>query len=172
MPFAIATYFERTKGEEITMDKPEKAATIFQEGYNCAQAVIGAFALDCGIDEVTAKKMAAAFGGGIARTGETCGAVTGAMMAIGLRYGQTCGSDSERKEKTYEQVHEFLQRFQARNGLLRCKELLGCDVSTPEGRQQAKDGDYHNTRCPKFVRDSAEILESLLEEGRLRDSQN
>ncbi|MZP30934.1 hypothetical protein GTO91_14540 [Heliobacterium undosum] len=151
------------------MEKAEKAAAIFLGGYNCAQAVIAAFAEECGVDEETAKGMAAAFGGGIARTGETCGAVTGAMMAIGLLYGQKSGDDSENKEKTYERVHAFLERFQERNGLLRCKELLGCDVSTPEGRQQAKEADYHNTRCPKFVRDSAEIFESLLQEWRLQD---
>ena len=91
---------------------------------------------------------------------ETCGAVTGAMMVLGLEHGNTA-PDREAKERVYEQVREFAQRFRARNGSLLCRELLGCDISTPEGLQQAREADFVLKICPKFVRDAAEILEEM-----------
>ena len=70
--------------------------------------------------------------------------------------------DREAKEQVYERVREFAQRFRARNGSLLCRELLGCDISTPEGLQQAREADFVSKICPKFVRDAAEILEEML----------
>jgi len=95
--------------------------------------------------------------------GETCGAVTGAFMVIGLKCGQTeDADDKERKKKTYKLVNEFVEKFNARNGSINCTELLRCDLSTPEGLTRAKEQNLFTTRCPKFVQDAAEILEELL----------
>ena len=88
------------------------------------------------------------------------GAVTGAMMALGLKYGGTKPGD---KEKAYELVREFIDRFQARHGTLKCKDLLGCDLSTPERRAHFKEHKLHDTVCTQFVRDAVEIAEELME---------
>ncbi len=68
-------------------DKAERAAELFQKGYNCSQSVIGAYAEELGVPEETALRMAAGFGGGIGRCGEACGALTGGVMVVGLRTG-------------------------------------------------------------------------------------
>jgi C_GCAxxG_C_C family probable redox protein len=95
--------------------------------------------------------------------GDTCGAVTGALMVIGLKYGQTTGEDKAAKEKSYELVREFVKRFRARNrGCIACRELLGADISTPDGMQKIREKQAFTTMCPKFVRDAAEIVEELL----------
>ena len=122
--------------------------------------MLSAYATRLGLDGNTALKIASGFGGGIGRMAETCGAVTGAMMVLGLEHGNTA-PDREAKERVYEQVREFAQRFRARNGSLLCRELLGCDISTPEGLQQAREADFVLKICPKFVRDAAEILEEM-----------
>ena len=95
--------------------------------------------------------------------GETCGAVTGAFMVIGLKYGNTEADDEEAREKTYKVVREFVDRFGGRHGSLRCKDLLGCDISTPEGRSTAKENKLYDTVCPKLVQEAAEIIEQILE---------
>ncbi len=95
--------------------------------------------------------------------GETCGAVTGALMVIGLKYGQTISEDKAAKEKSYELVRQFAERFKVRNrGCLTCRDLLGADISTPEGMQKLREKQAFTTLCPKFVRDAAEIVEELL----------
>jgi C_GCAxxG_C_C family probable redox protein len=97
------------------------------------------------------------------RTGETCGAVSGALMVIGLRYGQPTAEDKDAKEKTYELAREFMNRFAARNnGCVKCRELLGHDISIPEDMQTARDQGLFETLCPKFVRDAAEVVEQLI----------
>ncbi|MHB8157724.1 MAG: C-GCAxxG-C-C family protein, partial [Desulfocucumaceae bacterium] len=109
-------------------------------------------------------KIATPFGGGMASQGETCGAVTGALMVIGLRYGNISnwrGEDAA-KDKTYATAMELISRFKSINGTVRCKELLGCDLSTPEGRELSKERNLFTTLCPKFVRDAAEIVKELL----------
>ena len=97
------------------------------------------------------------------RMGETCGGVTGALMVIGLRYGKTEVQDKQEKEMTYGLVKEFVDRFKSRNGSIVCRELLGCDISTPEGLSIAKEKNLIATLCPKFVQDAAEIMEQILE---------
>jgi C_GCAxxG_C_C family probable redox protein len=97
------------------------------------------------------------------RMGETCGGVTGALMVIGLRYGKTEVQDKQEKEMTYGLVKEFVDRFKSRNGSIVCRELLGCDISTPEGLKIAEDKNLIATLCPKFVQDAAEIMEQILE---------
>ena len=106
--------------------------------------------------------MAGAFGAGMARTGQTCGAVTGALMVIGLKHGQTQGEDKQAKEKTYALAHEFLERFKARNGALLCRELLGYDIGAPEGMQAAKDKGLFAALCPRLVANAVEILKELV----------
>lgn len=117
---------------------------------------------ESGLDRDTALRVAGAFGGGMAGTGQTCGAVTGALMVIGLKYGQTQGEDKQAKEKTYALAREFLERFKARNGALLCRELLGYDINTPEGMQAIRDKGLFDSLCPRLVANAVEILEELV----------
>jgi C_GCAxxG_C_C family probable redox protein len=94
--------------------------------------------------------------------GETCGAVTGAFLVIGLRYGKTEADDDEAREKTYRLVNEFTARFKALNKSILCRELLGHDLGTPEGREAAAEKQLFITLCPRFVQHAAEILEHIL----------
>src|SRR5512136_1617968 len=145
------------------MSIADKAIACFDEGFSCSQAVFSVFAPQWNLDRITALKVSSPFGGGMGRLGETCGAVTGALMAIGLKYGQTTGEDKAAKEKSYELARQFAERFKARNrGCLTCRELLGADISTPEGMQKLREKQAFTTMCPKFVRDAAEIVEELL----------
>jgi C_GCAxxG_C_C family probable redox protein len=144
------------------MSKPDEAVATFRGAFNCAQAVFVAFAPELGLERELALRVAGGFGGGIGRMGEVCGAVTGAVLAIGLKHGKYRPEDNAAREKTYALVQEFSRQFRERHGKLLCRELLGCDVSTPEGRQAAHDSGLHDTLCPQLVRDAAEIVEQLL----------
>ena len=144
------------------MNEVDRAVARFAQGSNCAQAVLWAYAPHFGLAPEVAMRLAAPFGGGMARMGETCGAVTGAFMVIGLQLGNTTAEDQESKERTYQLVREFVRRFAARHGSIKCRELLGCDLSTPEGWQRAREQGLFTTRCREFVRDSAQIVAELL----------
>ncbi len=109
-----------------------------------------------------ALKVAGAFGGGMGRLGETCGAVTGALMVIGLKHGKIKDDDDEARERTYELAQEFTARFRARNESLLCRELLGHDLNTPDGMKAVADKQLFLALCPRFVRQAAEILEQIL----------
>jgi C_GCAxxG_C_C family probable redox protein len=144
------------------MSEVEKAASCFKEGFMCSQAVLSAYAGQFDMDRETALKVSAAFGGGMGRMGETCGAVTGAFMVMGLKYGRTVVQDTESHEKITRLVKEFTGRFKSLNGSIICRELLGCDLSTPDGQKSFVDKNLHDTVCTKFVRDAAEIVRQLL----------
>ena len=96
------------------------------------------------------------------RTGEVCGAVSGALMVIGLKYGPATAADKQAKERTYELARAFAERFKERNnGCIKCRELLGYEIDTPEGRQLAREKGLFAELCPKFVHDAAEIVEQI-----------
>jgi C_GCAxxG_C_C family probable redox protein len=144
------------------MSRVEDAAACFARGFNCSQAVLWAYAPSFGLDPDEALKVAAGFGGGMALMGQTCGAVTGAYMVLGLGYGATAPQDRSARFKTYDAVKEFSRRFQARCGSTVCKDLLGFDIGTPEGLKLAAERDVHQAVCPRFVRAAAEILGEML----------
>jgi C_GCAxxG_C_C family probable redox protein len=146
------------------MSNADLAVAWFEEGFSCSQAVLSAYAPALGLDRETALRIAGAFGGGMGRMGEVCGAVTGALMVIGLKCGQTTVENEQAKEKSYELAREFATRFRARNnGCIKCRELLGCEIDTPEGLQLARENGLFTTLCPKFVYDAAKIVEQLLD---------
>lgn len=138
------------------------AVALFEQGFTCGQAVLAAFAPRHGVDREAALRIACAFGGGIARTGSTCGAVSGALIAIGLRYGRTRIEDEAAREKTYEVTREFLGRFRQEHGSDVCRELLGVDIGTTEGREAAMKGGLFRSRCPGFVRSAAHLVSTLV----------
>jgi C_GCAxxG_C_C family probable redox protein len=144
------------------VDRIEAAVKLFEQEFSCSQSVFSAFADPADIPRETALRVAAGFGGGLARTGDTCGAVSGAIMALGLRHCGVPSDDPLAKQRAYPPVQEFLARFKARHGTIVCRELLGCDLGTPEGLQSAREQGLFRNRCPAFVRTAAGILEELL----------
>lgn len=138
------------------MSKVELAVSCFNEGFACSQALLSTYGPQFGLDRETALKVADAFGGGMGRMGEICGAVTGALMVIGLKHGRTIADDEQSQEKTCSLVNEFVNRFRSRTGSIVCRELLGCDMNT------AKENELFTTLCPKYVRAAAETLEQIL----------
>jgi C_GCAxxG_C_C family probable redox protein len=144
------------------MSKIEEAISHFKDKYNCAQSIFGTFCVQYGLDEDTALKLATGFGGGMAGFGRTCGAVSGAYMVIGLKYGMGIKEDTISKEKTYQLIQEFSQRFQDIHGSVICKELLGCDIGTPDGKQYFSQNELFDNNCLHYVKNAAEILEDIL----------
>jgi C_GCAxxG_C_C family probable redox protein len=144
------------------MSRIQDAATTFKQGFSCSQAVLAAFCDAIGLDREKALKVAQPFGGGMASLGMTCGAVTGAMLAIGLKYGRTRPEDEAAKQKTYRLVRELLQRFRDRHGSIVCRDLIGVDLSAPDGHQRGVERGVFENLCPQFVADAAEILEEIL----------
>jgi len=138
----------------------EQTVACFNEGLNCTQAVLSTFGPKFGLDRENAIKIAGAFGSGMGM-GVTCGAVTGALMVIGLKHAKLDRGSLFSRDKTEDIAHEFVVRFKMRNATTECRELLGCDVSTYAGLRAAKKEKHFKIRCPKFVQDAAEILEEL-----------
>ena len=144
------------------MSNVERATITFRDGFNCSQSVFAALAPGLGLDRETALRVAGPFGGGTARMGLICGAASGGLMALGLKYSQTRAEDKEAKERTYALAREYLERFRARNGAVLCRELLGYDLSTSEGLQTAKEKGLFDSLCPRLVAAAVEIAEQLL----------
>jgi C_GCAxxG_C_C family probable redox protein len=143
------------------MGNAEKAAATFKEGFSCSQAVLGTYCERFGLDKELACKISSGFGGGM-HLDQACGAVTGAFMVIGLKYGRTRADDVEAKMKTARMVTEFAKKFKALHGSISCTELIGCNISTLEGFEEAKKKDLFKQVCPKYVISAAEILDEML----------
>ena len=159
----MALLFKKRRAEGSAQAHADECVACFKKGMNCTQAVLSAYGPQFGLDRDAALKVAAAFGSGMGM-GETCGAVTGALMIIGLKHSNAAGGGLFSKDKTEDITREFVDRFRARQGTVICRELLGCDVTTPEGLTRAKQERHFKKRCPEFVKDAAEILEELLKD--------
>lgn len=134
----------------------------FMQGYDCSQVVLTYFADRYGLDEELANKISACFGGGM-QMGGVCGAFTGALMVIGLKYGHSNPDNlMEQKELLTAKNAEFREKFQKELESCGCKELLGYDVSTPEGFTEALESGRLLGYCPGLVLKVIEILESVL----------
>jgi len=149
--------------DKIKSEEVKQTLACFKEGFNCTQAVLSTYDPQFGLEHENAIKIAKAFGSGMGM-GETCGAVTGALMVIGLKQAGLKVRSLFSKDRTEEIAREIVVRFKARNGTTVCRELLGCDVSSYGGLKTAKKEKHFKKRSPKFVQDAAEILEEILEE--------
>ena len=145
----------------IEIEPAALAETLFDQGFTCSQAVLAAFAGRYGLDRDAALRVACAYGGGVALTGAACGAVNGALMAIGLAHGRARVEDEAAREKTYDATRTFLERFRREHGSDQCRDLLGVDISTAKGRETAAKEGLFRTRCPLYVRSAAKIVSSL-----------
>ena len=144
------------------MSKAENARATFTKGFNCSQAVLSSFGEEFGLDPIMAYKVAAAFGGGMGHMGETCGAVTGAFMVIGLKYGLTVADGSQSHKKSFSAVQDFVEQFKSRHGSIVCRDLLGFDISDRNAFREAMKQGIPQKICPKLVQDAAEIVETLI----------
>ena len=143
-------------------NKSDLAVQCFSNGFNCSQAVFSTYCEELGLDKETALKVSCAFGGGMGLIGETCGAVTGAFMAIGLKYGKFKADDIAAKEKTYALVQEFTKRFKDEFGSVKCKDLLKYDISDAEEMKKAAEEGLFKSLCPMIVKRATEIVEDIL----------
>lgn len=145
----------------------EKAVKLFKEGYNCSQAVLGAYCEELGMDFETALKLTSSFGGGMGRLREVCGAVSSMFMIAGLKCGYTDPKDGVRKEQHYRLIQELSQLFRERNGSIICRELLGLDIEHDTPKPEERNDNYYKKRpCAEFVRSASEIIDEVLYSGK------
>jgi len=149
--------------KDVTMSNrsilSEKAAKHFLEGYNCAQSVLlTIFEYWNGKNDLV-PKIATAFGGGIGRCGSVCGALVGGVMAIGVKYG-TNEPLLEKRLKAYELANKLYKRFEKQHRSVLCRELIGYDLSNPDGLEEARQSKVFEEKCANFVRT---VVENLVE---------
>lgn len=145
----------------------EKAIESFRSGLNCAQAVLTAYSDELHIDNNLAQSVSCAFGGGMGRLQETCGAVTGSYMVLGIHACKKITENKERKEVTYTMVQKFTEKFRELNGTTDCIDLLKCEIKSDQGHQYAKENNLFQTVCEKCISDSINIVNELLEDKAL-----
>ncbi len=151
----------RAANDEKSANRPAYAKGRFLKSMNCSQAVFETYAPAMGVTVETARKVAAAFAGGMGM-GSECGAVTGAFLVIGLKHGKTGNRDSAADTETFKRVEQFVKEFKARHKHVGCSELLECDMGTPDGLKEAGRKGLFTSRCPVFVQTAAEILDRIL----------
>ena len=144
--------------------KGEIAKQYFLDGYNCAQAVVLAFAQDFGLDKKTAVMLSSSFGGGMGRLREVCGAVSGMFMVLGLKYGYASPEDNQAKKELYKKVQEVAGLFKEDNGSIICRELLGLNQTgksdpTPELRTESY---YKKRPCKDLVQFAADLVDEYI----------
>ena len=144
-------------------DYAKTAEELFKNGCNCSQAVLLAFSDVTGLDEETSLKLASSFGGGMGRMREVCGAVSGALMVLGIKNGYSDLSDADAKKEHYELVREFARRFKEENGSIICRELLeGVKVKEGTDPEKRTDEYYKKRPCSELCYTAAKITKELL----------
>ncbi len=148
------------------MNRTDKAISYFRNKFNCSQAVFTTFGLESGLNEDDCLKISCAFGGGMGRTQNTCGAVTGALMVLGLKYGKGINDPEEKKSFTYSKSREFFEEFIKLNGSINCLELLnGLDMNDPADHEKIMDLKLFDINCENYVMDAVRIVEQLTKES-------
>lgn len=145
-----------------------KSSEYFMKGFGCCQSVIAAFADLYGMDEKTALRIGAGFGGGIGRLRMVCGAVSGIVTLVGLHCGSTEGDDHEGKANCYKVTRELLDKFKQQNDSIICADLLaqiGCSPITDTHIPDERNEHYYSTRpCARKVEDAARIFAEYISE--------
>jgi C_GCAxxG_C_C family probable redox protein len=142
--------------------RTEKAISGFRSGLNCAQAVLTAYSDELNLDQSMAINISSGFGAGMGRLQETCGAVTGSYMVLGIYNGKKYPDNKVKKEVTYSMIQKFTADFKEMNTTSNCKSLLNCDLKTEEGQLFAKENNLFGTICEKCIIDSISILDKLV----------
>lgn len=147
------------------MTKGEKAKSLFLNGYNCAQAVFGAFAEELGLDFEMAMKLSSGFGGGMGRLREVCGAVSGMFMVFNMKYGYTSPTDKDGKKALYAHIQTLAKKFEEENGSIICRELLGLSKKKSEPTPENRTKEYYKKRpCAELVELAANIVDNYIKE--------
>lgn len=144
------------------MSRIDRALDIYRQRFNCSQAIFTAFRQADLLDEPAALKLACVFGAGVACTGGTCGAVSGALMAISMRHGRGDVESVDAKTKTYALGRQFMDAFKQQHGSCVCEELLGMNIGIPEDMAKAQQQHLFETKCYALVKSAAEILDTML----------
>lgn len=145
------------------MTHPEKAAELFRQGYNCAQAVFLAFNDVMLLPDQLAARLASSFGGGMGRMREVCGSVSGMLMVAGVLYGYDNPIDRQAKIDHYARVRQLAETFREKNGSIICRELLRNCKTTPGGIPQERSDNFYQSRpCLRMVIDAAAILDEYI----------
>ena len=149
---------------ENKTNHPDRAAKLFLEGYNCAQAVFGAFCDVTGMDFESAMKLSSSFGGGMGRMREVCGAVSAMFMVAGILYGYSNTDDDGKKAEHYKRIQALADEFKADHGTIICRELLSSLKKDTNPVPEARTEHYYQERpCAAFVRSAAMCLDRLIE---------
>ncbi|MBI4843025.1 MAG: C_GCAxxG_C_C family protein [Nitrospirae bacterium] len=143
------------------MNRADTATALFKDGHDCSQTLLAVFGDVTGMDKETALKLGSAFAGGIGKTGETCGAVTGALMVIGLVHGSADPRDKDTREKLYELVNGFIRKFREMNASTLCREIIGHDIKLIGSLSSEERKEVHK-KCVKSVEEAVRILEEIL----------
>ncbi len=151
------------------MNHKEMAVNYFSQKLHCSQAVLAAFAKECGLTEEQALRIGSCFGSGM-RKGEVCGAVTGALMVLGLLYGQKCAGDADGRQLSDKVNDLMMDRFKEKCGSYLCNDLLGFDVRTKEGLQYCRDNKLFTEFCPKMVAAAVDVVEEIILDQKVIDS--
>ena len=145
------------------MDRSEKALSYFDNKFNCSQSVLTAFAEELGLTEDESLRIATAFGGGMGRQQHTCGAVTGAAMALGLKYGKGKNDSDDKKMLTYDKTVELFEEFTRLNGSTSCRTLLNdLDMRNENELSLINEQNLFHTNCRKYVADAVKLIEKIL----------
>ena len=144
------------------MSKSDTAVKCFMDGFNCAQAVLSAYSEEFNMSKEMAYKVAGAFGSGMGQLGETCGAVTGALMVIGLKYGKYQLADTTSKDKTYVCVKQYSDMFKQQYGSIKCQDLINFDLSKADELIKARESGVFRTICHKLIASSVEMVEKVI----------
>jgi C_GCAxxG_C_C family probable redox protein len=145
------------------MNKADTASEMMAtRRLNCAQSVLTAFCEEFGLEKGLAIRIAGGFGAGIARTNNVCGAVTGAYMVLGLQLYPEITDPRQRLDRVYANIQAFQQKFLALHGSIRCTDLLGYNLSTPDGLATARAHNLFGVACPKLVGDAVTILAEMV----------
>lgn len=143
--------------------KEQTAAQYFDSGFNCAQSVLSAFAEDLDLERELAQRITSGFGSGMGRLQQTCGAVTGAFIVMGMyctREGACCNDE----DQLYSLMQKFNEKFkQINHGTTQCRELLNCDLNTDEGQNYFHENDIGEKVCQVCIKSSVKIIRDLLE---------
>lgn len=148
------------------MNKSDRALVYFRNKFNCSQSVYTVFSADYGLNEDDSLRISCAFGGGMGRQQHTCGAVTGALMALGMKFGKALNDPEERKQLTYAKTREFFDEFKKMHGSTNCRDLLeGLDMTDPEQHKEIMEKNLFEVKCEEYVASAVRITELLLKES-------
>lgn len=157
----MKTKDQASNDDKAYFHRPEHAKEQFLKSMNCSQAVFETYAPAMGLSTETARKIAAAFAGGMGM-GSVCGAVTGAFLVIGMKYGKTVDSDPQADSETFKRTTEFVKEFKERHKYLNCSALIGVDMGKPKNVEEASRKGLFTTRCPVYVKTAADVLDKVL----------